>query len=176
VPGPGADLLQRAAAILTRESASATPAASPGQLDFAGREADVDRLRRYAYELVDTFLAVFSPKGPVGSADAQVPLLRAPSPVRAGGEASVAVRVANEEPQPSTVTLYTSNFVSDSGHEIPSLRVTCVPRTLTIAPNAQATFEVKIAIPQQAARGLYSGVVQAAGLTYVKAVISLEVL
>jgi uncharacterized membrane protein len=66
--------------------------------------------------------------------------------------------------------------VSDSGHEIPALRVSFTPRVATVPARASKTFEVKVAVPPQAAPGTYSGLIQAMGLKYVKAVLSVEVL
>jgi hypothetical protein len=181
-------LLTRAASILAQEAAripstflgtAAPGAAGPlANLQLPGGQAlgsgvDLDRLRRYAHEVIETLLTPFSPK--VRPLDDRVPLLRCVAPVNGGSAASAAVHVANEEAEPSEVTLYCSNFIADCGYEIPALRVEFLPRTLTIAPKSMATFEVKIAVPQQAPPGLYSGLVQAAGNKYVKAIVSVEV-
>ncbi|MGH7434866.1 MAG: hypothetical protein ACRENE_04260 [Polyangiaceae bacterium] len=85
------------------------------------------------------------------------------------------IRVSNEEAAPVEVTLYSSNFVSDSGCEIPSMRVIASPRTASLPAQGEAAFELKIAVPAQAQPGLYSGLVQAMGARYVKAVVCLEV-
>jgi len=102
--------------------------------------------------------------------------MRCDAPVQAGAEASATMKVANDENTPSDVTLYCTNFVADSGHEIPSLRVTVSPRRATIPAKGEAGFEIKIAVPQQTRDGTYSGLVQAMGCKYVKAVLSVEVL
>jgi hypothetical protein len=104
-----------------------------------------------------------------------MPLLWCAAPATAGGEGTVTLRVTNEDVDPIEVTLYSSNFVSDSGSEIPSMRVTVSPRTAVVAPQAAVAFVVKIAVPQQAQAGVYSGLVQAMGARYVKAVVCLEV-
>lgn len=147
--------------------------ASPPPLGF-----DKDALRRHAHEFIDTLLLGFrqatSEDGVV--ADNRAPLASCAAPVRAGSTARASISVVNEEPSPSQVTLYCSSFVSDSGHEIPSLRVSFTPRVATIAARSSATFEVKVAVPSQAAPGTYSGLIQAMGSKYVKAVLSVEVL
>jgi hypothetical protein len=146
-----------------------------GSSGFPALEAapDLDRLRRQAHDLIETFLAAFSPRGP--APDDRVPLLRAAAAVSAGSEARVTVKVVNEEDAPSGVSLYSTNLVADAGYDIPSMRVTCSPRSTTIPPRGEAVFEVKIAVPAQAPAGVYSGLVQATGTLYVKAVISVEV-
>jgi hypothetical protein len=133
---------------------------------------DVDRLRRHAHDVVETFLTAFSP--PV-AADDRAAMLRGAAPVAAGGDAVVALRVANEDATSSEVSLYSSNFVADNGYDIPALRVTFSPRVSTIPANGDVTFEVKIRVPQQAPPGIYSGLVQALGSKYLKAVVSVEV-
>lgn len=147
--------------------------ASPPPLGF-----DKDALRRHAHEFIDTLLMGFrqatSEDGVV--ADNRAPLVACAAPVRAGSTARATISVVNEEPSASQVTLYCSSFVSDGGHEIPSLRVSFTPRVATIPARSSATFEVKVAVPPQAAPGTYSGLIQAMGCKYVKAVLSVEVL
>jgi hypothetical protein len=139
---------------------------------------DKDALRRQAHEFIDTLLVTFrqatSEDGVV--AENKVPLIQCASPTQAGDVARVTLNVANEEPTPSEVTLYSSNFVADSGYEIPSLRVSASPRVVTLAPRAQASFEIRVSVPPQTPPGTYSGLVQALGSKYVKAVLSVRVL
>jgi hypothetical protein len=130
-------------------------------------------LRRYASEIVEGLLAAFSPKAP--TLENNVPLIRCAAAVQAGHEGTATVRVANDEAAPSEVTLYCTNFVADSGYDIPALRVTCLPRAMTIPAKGERTFEIKIAVPQQTPAGVYSGLVQAMGAQYVKAVLTVEV-
>jgi hypothetical protein len=185
------DIVGRALAILAREAGTVAPAVlapltglvpaaapssqAPGDVPALGAlpTTDLDRLRRQVHEVLETALAAFSPKGP--PPDDRVPLLRCATAVRAGEEASVVVRVFNEEDGPSNVHLYSTNLVADSGYDIPSARVTCSPRRVTIPPRGEAAFEVKIAVPAQAPAGVYSGLIQAAAALYVKAVVSVEV-
>jgi hypothetical protein len=139
---------------------------------------DKDRLRRQAHEFIESLLVTFSQatgEKPVPYED-QVPLIRCVTPVQAGSEGYANLRVSNDEETPCEVTLYCTNFVADSGYEILSLRVTVSPRTVTIPAKGDAGFEIKIAVPQQAPKDIYSGLIQAMGSKYVKAVLSVEVL
>lgn len=147
----------------------------PGQWLDAG--SDGDRLRRQAHEFIETVLAMFTgeTRGRSGATEAQVPLLRCRAPVQAGHEARIEFRVANEEDTTSEVTLYCSDFISDSGHEIPALRVKVRPRRATIAAKGEAEFEIAVAVPQQTPPGTYSGLIQAMGNRHVKAVLMVEV-
>jgi hypothetical protein len=186
----GTDLVDQASSLLSRERHPPIPSGLangiPGALGKpSGSEApgwlaqpintgvDPDRLRRQAHEMLETLLEVFSPKGDP-SAD-RVPVIRCAAPVAPGHDGCIAVRVANDEGTPSEVTLYCTNLAADSGYDIPALRISISPRRSTIPPKGEATFEVKIAVPQQTPVGIYSGLIQATGARYAKAVVSVQV-
>jgi hypothetical protein len=139
---------------------------------------DLDSLRKQAHGFIETLLVTFNEAtGEKGlPTEDKVPQLRSEAPVQPGAEARAILAVANEETTPSEVALYSTNFVADSGYEIPSLRVVVSPRRATIPARSEATFQIKIAVPQQTPRGVYSGLIQAMGSKYVKAVLSVEVL
>jgi hypothetical protein len=141
---------------------------------------DMDALRRQGHELLEVLLTTFTPGMSPSTGGAalgdQVPLLRCPAPVQAGDDACATMRVANDEGTSSDVALYCTNFVADSGYEIPSLRVTVSPRRTTIPAKGEASFEIKISVSQQTPAGIYSGLIQAMGSKYVKAVLSVQVL
>jgi hypothetical protein len=158
--GASADILAQASAILAREVARL--ARGMWGRDEIAHAMD-DTLTRPKHNEADAY-------------QEHIPLVGCSAPAQAGGEASTTMAVANEESTPSDVTLYCTNFVADSGHEIPSLRVAISPRMITIPAKGQATFEIKVAVPQQTPAGIYSGLIQAMGSRYVKAVLSVEVL
>jgi hypothetical protein len=147
----------------------------PGQWLSAG--SDADRFRRQAHEFLETLFGTFSggTRPTAGATDERVPLLRSAAPVQAGHSTRVGFCVSNEEDTPSQVTLYCTDFVSDGGHEIPALRVTMLPRHATIPAKGYVDFEIEVAVPQQTPPGFYSGLIQAMGNRYVKAVLMVEV-
>ena len=150
-----------------------------GAPDGVGDRAwDKDGLRKQAQDFFETLLLAVNegPRAKSVPGEDRVPLLQCEAPVQAGTEARAVLTVGNEETTPADVALYCSNFVADSGHEVPALRVTFSPRRVTIPPGGEATFQIRIAAPHQAAAGLYSGLIQAMGTRYVKAVLSMEVL
>jgi hypothetical protein len=144
---------------------------------WLGAGSDADRFRRQAHELIETLLATFSggAREKAGAADERIPLLRSPAPVQAGRSTRVGFCTYNEEDTPSQVTLYCTDFISDQGHEIPALRVTVTPRQATIPAKGKADFDIEVAVPQQTPPGYYSGLIQAMGNRYVKAVLMIEV-
>jgi hypothetical protein len=133
---------------------------------------EFDHLRRQVHEVVETFLNGLIPKAPVAD---RVPLLHAEAAVDPGGLATAYIRVANEDVEASEVSLYCTNFVADSGHEIPALHARFSPRVARIPPKGEVTFEMKVAVPLQASAEVFSALVQAMGAKYVKAVVSVEV-
>jgi hypothetical protein len=184
-------LLQYAATMFSREAArlgagaappaleSVAPPSSPPLQDrmpplprAAPPGVDTDRLRRQATEFVESLLAA------VGSApkrEDQAPLLRCLAPVAAGEHARATFRLANDGVDATEASLYCTNFVADSGYEIPAVRVSVVPRRAAIAPKGEVAFEIDIAVPAQTPRGTYSGLLQATGAHYAKAVLTVEV-
>ena len=138
---------------------------------------DIDQLRKQAHAFIETLLITFNDAtGEKGlPAEDKVPQLQCEAPVQAGSEARAILTVGNEEATPSDVALYCTNFIADSGYELPALKIAVSPRRETIPPGGEATFQIRIAVPQQTPAGTYSGLVQAMGTKYVKAVLSVEV-
>ncbi len=157
--------------------AGAGRAGSPDLFKALLASPKVEDLRRQATDLLESLMAAVGQNNSgVQSTAERVPLVSCAAPVRAGASASASLRVTNEEATPCDVSFYSSNFVSDSGYEMPSLLISVVPRRASILPGAEVTFEIKIAVPAQATSGQYSGLVQAAGSKYVKAVVMFDVL
>jgi hypothetical protein len=195
VPDVGAlpavpDLLNQASAILARESLRLPK--NPFAPNGATLPADVplptqavtdapigqDAVRDRAHELIDALLQTLRQDTSEKPAryENMVPLVRAAAPVQAGQRACIGLQVTNEEPTPIDVSLCCTDFVTDGGYGIPSLSVTVAPRRVTIAPRARAEFEVTVAVSPQTPPGEYSGLVQAMGSRYVKAVLAFQVL
>jgi hypothetical protein len=193
-PSPGAEGLQRQAhelleSVLSLRDPASQNSALPGA-ELAGKSCPVthaspltfpverDELRRRAHEFIETLLITFNEAtGEKGlPAENQVPLLDCAAPVQPGSAAKAKLQLANEESTATEVTLYSTNFVADQGYEIPSLRATILPRVISIPAGGKAEFEITIAVPQQTPKGYYSGLIQAMGSKYFKAVLSLEVL
>jgi len=95
--------------------------------------------------------------------------------IAAGGVARCRLRIANDGDAARPVTLYCSNFIADTGYEIPALRVSVQPRQLTLPAHGQGEFEVELAVPDQTPRGNYSGLIRAMGNRHFRAVLSVEV-
>jgi hypothetical protein len=145
------------------------PAPAPGSLG----PVDPEKLRRQATEFVESLLAAVSALPP--KRVDQAPLLRCVAPVAAGEVARATFRIANDGGDTNDVSLYCSNFVADNGYDIPSVRITVAPRRASIPPRGEVAFEIAIAVPPQTPRGAYSGLLQATGAQYAKAILTVEV-
>jgi hypothetical protein len=174
---------------------SAEPAAAAGPSEV--------ELRRQAYALigsllnwvgegagnraprVDTEFPNLAPRGAApavrGSTGAaappeeQVPLVYCDAVVSAGGTALARVRISNQSDSACSAALYCTNFVTDTGYEIPSVRVSVSPRQVLLPARAAADFEISIAVPEQTPAGSYSGLIRALGSRDFRVVLSVEV-
>jgi hypothetical protein len=105
----------------------------------------------------------------------QVPLIHCDSIVPAGGTAQARLRMSNQSDSPCPATLYCSNFVTDTGYEIPSVRVSMSPRHLVLPARGASDFEIAVAVPEQTPAGCYAGLIRAMGSRDFQVVLSVEV-
>jgi hypothetical protein len=195
------DIVEKAAAILEQETrASAVPTAGGMSAPLAlpplalpalalpngGKgPADIQKqLSQALAALLNAFLqsvpiSELAPRAPTAAhpslAGATVPLVSSESPTKAGETAKVDVTVAKDGPGEASLTLYSTDFVSDTGFQIPSACATFSPRSVTVDGGESKKSEMRIAIPAQCGRGAYSALVQAMGVGRPCAVVVLQV-
>jgi len=156
-----------------------------GLLPIANVPALAD-LQRRASEVFAAFLEGFARPPSLSTASAPmdaasrepattVPLIAAASAVKAGEAAIVAVKLVNDQGAPANLLLYSTDFVSDRGSQIPASQVVFSPRTLALPGRAHGHSQMKVSIPTQSAPGRYSALVQAVGLGRPSAVVVLQV-
>jgi hypothetical protein len=175
------DVVGRAAAILARE----VPAASAASAIIAARgqqgnpAASIDELHRRATAVLSDLFSYFGAQvPPLDSFDSEalsLPWRRPGVPAPVGSPTSVSLQIENLEDYPVNVSLFSSELLSDGGSSIPSFAVSFDPLTLNLGPGQQGVVVAKVNVPQQAIPGAYSGLVQAAGLSAVKAVITVDI-
>jgi hypothetical protein len=185
------DIVEKAAAILdeeTRLSAGSPTGGMPGRV--TGETSDAfAQLSQALAALLNTFLqsvplqsvplskpAHQPPMAALPSAvGTNVPLILSEGSTRAGETAKVEVTVAKDGPGEASVTLYSTDFVSDTGFQIPSACATFSPRSVAVDGREPKKSEMRIAIPAQCGRGAYSALVQATGIGRPCAVVVLQV-
>lgn len=193
--GAAAPIVELATAILDRERVSETAADAvggarhpgDGLLPMLDNPALAD-LKKRASEVFAAFLegfarpeslATLGSGAPTGAAMSEssptVPLVATNQAVNAGQTANITVKLVNDRDAPANLILYSTDFVSDTGSQIPALQVTFSPRTLVLAGHEHGHAQMKVSIPAQSAPGRYSALVQAMGLGRPSAVVVLLV-
>lgn len=168
-------------------------------------EARADQLRRQASDLVEGLLSLVIgavvpggpggpgglPRYPAAVADAAepmklvmapsapapgfAPIINPPAAVKAGDVAKIPLTVTNEGATPLDVSFFSSDLVGDSGFGVPARKITVSPRVRSLQPGEVTTFEISVPIPQQTPPGTYTGIIQAAALEYLRAVLTVPV-
>jgi hypothetical protein len=166
---------------------------STGSAEHAEPASDA-QLRARIYELIGALLSLIGGQSPNAASSSsagrrmeaptvaqrgigadEFSLFQADGVIAAGGVARCRLRVANDGTAAGPVTLYCSNFIADTGYEIPSVRVSVQPRQLMLPAHGEGEFQVELAVPEQTPRGNYSGLIRAMGNRHFRAVLSVEV-
>ena len=85
------------------------------------------------------------------------------------------MKLNNDHVTAAHVELFCTDLFSTSGARIPQHNVTLTPNRLELQPDAYANVALEIQVPLGSRSGTYSGLVMASGLSYLCAVIALEV-
>jgi hypothetical protein len=107
--------------------------------------------------------------------DESVPLVCPRAFVRPGGSTKISMRLNNDDANPANVTLSCTDLFNTSGTCIPKHQVTLTPSQFDLGPDANAEVALEISVPPGSRPGTYSGLLLAAGLAYLRAVITIEV-
>jgi hypothetical protein len=102
--------------------------------------------------------------------------LRIPRRVGPGtvGELKISLENASDEGT-SQFTLHAAELVSASGSRISSEHVTFAPATLSVGPRSAGDVAVRVSVPEGTPHGVYEGLVRAAQLDTLRALLSIEV-
>jgi hypothetical protein len=155
-------LVERAAAILDRETRPDRGAPAVGESRIS--------------QLIAQYAGEDGARNLSEAAALVVAWRRAAAPSAAGTSAVIPLRVENGEDRPVCISFCASDLLSDNGRSIPSFAVSFEPKEMNVGPGQQGVLTVKVDVPQQSIPGGYSGLVQAAGMPGVKAVITVEVI
>ena len=103
------------------------------------------------------------------------PVLTAPGLVAPGGLAQIEFSLVSDDSRPAPVAFYCTGLVGDAGARIGAEQISFEPPALTLAPGLTRRVSVQIAIPAQAAPGLYAGLMRASQIDHLHAVLMLRV-
>jgi hypothetical protein len=197
------DIVARAASVLEEELASGIDAAKRVEDRFVdvpklrdkSQDDLIQRLRRDVHDVVDILVdlldvAVGSASGMARRAvsirasssessrtsPAGVSILEVPDTVAPGESTVLAMMVHNDgEGNTDLFELMASDLVSASGGVIASANVDLDPASVQLGANERRRVAVGVRIPEGAAAGTYVGLVQAASLDHVRALLTLRV-
>jgi hypothetical protein len=197
-------VVQQAASILESEIAAGVKIAQQTenkfpQVDKFRSEPPnevIQRFRRDAHEVVDIFIDVvgatlksapnmndvnFLRVGnvtvkPTQVAQVQHPVIMAPTPVKAGGNAEIQISFENNRnTETEEFKLYSTDLISNNGERLPSGLVKFAPQTMKIAPFQTQQATVTVAVPEETSPGTYSGLVLASNMTELRSEIVIKV-
>lgn len=196
-------MVEQAASILETEIASGIKVANQAESKFpqveryrAEKPDEVmQRFRRDAHEVVDIFIDVVgatlrSMPNPTEVAatmkegtvvvkpvqPAAAPRPTATGKAKPGEEAEIQISFENSLTVPTEeFRLYSTDLISDSGVRIPADAILFTPETLKIGPRLTEQITIKVAVPEDAAAGTYSGLVLASNMPQLKSEIVVKV-
>ncbi len=107
---------------------------------------------------------------------AAVPTLAVPALAKAGQTIEIPMTLENESEQPiETLNFLSSDLVNTDGERIAAGQISFLPENLVIEPKKTSTITVVVRIPDNAAPGVYSGLLQATRMGQLRAVMSIQI-
>lgn len=197
-------IVQKAASILEEEIAMGILAAKQIEEKFVDvpgvRAAEPDevvsRFRKDAHEVVDILMDLVSlatksvasltdrvvrlesrDRGPSAPKSTDgVPTLVVPGTVAPGDLASVTMSLENDaDKDTDEFEFHSSDLVDSEGNRIEAGLVTFSPQSLVLGPRARAQVAIVVQLPGSTRKGTYAGLIQAARMDYLRAVLVLNV-
>lgn len=105
-----------------------------------------------------------------------IPTLAVSTPLKAGEEATIPMTLENESSKPTDVIdLFSSDLINSAGQRIDSKQITFTPEKIVIEPQKQALITIHVLVPTGTPPGTYSGLLQAAKLEQLRAVLSVSI-
>jgi hypothetical protein len=159
----------------------------------------IQRFRRDAHDVVDVLIDLVSvaadtvtgltergisigigdkPRKPEKKEAAAVtPSLTYPSPVKPGDQVEIPMTLENESDKSTEAfSLHSSDLVNATGERISSKQISFSPEQLVIEPQQASVVTVTIRVPENAAPGVYSGLLQATYVDQLRAVLSIQII
>jgi hypothetical protein len=157
--------------------------AQNGNAAAAWRLAEVtsDIVQRAAAILDEEIAAIGLPGSgtPIGSRSADresMRILKATRPARAGETVEILTRLQNDdEAESDELFLSWTDLVADAGRHIPAVRVSVTPARLRLPANGTVDVVVSVDVPSGALPGVYRGLIHAALVDDLWAVLTVRI-
>ena len=186
MPSPKA-LVQQADSILKGDIAGqkapstpfeflSTSSSPPSTYSVQGLVADMHTFVETLAKVISHKPQLLGQKGQASSQDeASVPLLQPQHALQSGEDAQLSFQVHNDSHQSIQVKFLCTDLHSCTGERIPSHAMSVTPPILSLEPDIMASITILVQVPQVLTPGEYSGLLMATELSYLKAVISLNI-
>lgn len=113
---------------------------------------------------------------PTRAAENGIPTLAVSTPLKAGESANIPMTLENESSKPTDVIdLFSSDLINSEGQRILAKQITFSPEKLMIEPQKNVLVTVHVQVPKDTPPGTYSGLLQAAKLEQLRAVLSVRI-
>ena len=196
-------VVEQAASILEEEIAAGIVTAKKVEEKFINtkeirgenKQALFSRFRNDAHEVVDIFMDVVSATakygvkitnkminigGPLRKKEDEMsmdtPQLEMPEPLKPGSSTEVPMILENRSEEMTDVfSMFSTDLISNKGKRISASNIKFVPQKIKIGPLQKKEVKVKVTIPKSASKGAYSGLVQAANMGQLRAILVLSV-
>ena len=105
-----------------------------------------------------------------------IPSLAVPTAVKPGESVEIPMTLENESNKPTEAfNFHSSDLVNTAGERISSEQISFSPEQLVIEPQQASVVTVTIRVPENAAPGIYSGLLQATRVDQLRAVLSIQI-
>ncbi len=197
-------VVEQAASILEEEIAAGIVAARKVEDKFINtkairsedKEALFSRFRVDAHEVVDIVMDVVNAvakygtrltkrmitfSGPLSKDEdeefqSDIPKLTMPRPLKPGSTTEVPMILENRSEETTDVfSMFSTDLISNKGKRIGAVNVKFNPQTIKIGPLKKEQISIRVTIPKSAVPGEYSGLVQAANMDQLRAILILIV-
>lgn len=188
-----ATLVGSAASILNEDMAAGVLAARQARAEGSAWQnasspsgPDFKQLLREAHNFVDA-ISVVLPKLQGGAKDWLGPRQThadkagdltqlEPKTVRAGEVARIEIKLHNDNADTVRLVPHCTTLLGDSGYRIAEERLMFTPREIQLSADESASVALDVSVPNDCAKGRYTGIVKVVGATYLCAVVSIEVI
>jgi hypothetical protein len=176
-------IVSAAAAVLDQETAKgvlAARAAHPSS-SSAGLNPPHSVLRQ-VHDLIDNVARAWpaspsptaAPAGDVPEAR-ELPTLTPRNPLRPGQQGTLSLLICNREERSVRLTPRTTDLIGCAGGRIAADLLSFSPEHIELDPGAQCELQGRIAIPAGCQRGTYAGLLVIEGVSYLRALITVDV-
>jgi hypothetical protein len=203
--GTTSRIVNRAASILEEEIAAGIGVTQNieqkyvdvGKLRSADSQAVIQRFRKDAHDVVDVLIDLVNvatnalgglsdravsiglgqPRKPAErGAGGAIPSLAVPTVVKPGEAVEIPMTLENESDKPTEAFYFhSSDLVNTSGERISAQQISFSPERLVIEPRNTTTVTVIVRVPDDVSPGVYSGLLQAARMDQLRAVLSIQI-